>query len=180
MIDGDGAPLPPGSREPGRLAVRGHVPLGYYKDPEKSVATFPTIAGKRCAVPGDFARIEEDGSITLLGRGSTSINTGGEKVYPEEVEAAMKTFAATRDAIVVGIPDARFGQVVAAAVEVAEGEQIDQPALIAHLRTRLAGHKVPRIVMPVASIGRAPNGKADYPQTAQRILQWLGTQPAKD
>ena len=180
VIGSDGARLAPGSAEPGRLAVRGHIPLGYYKDPEKTAATFPVIDGVRCAVPGDYATVEADGSITLLGRGSTSINTGGEKVFPEEVEEAIKTFATARDAVVVGVPDARFGQVVAAAVEPVDGAAIDPAALQAHLRGRLAPHKVPRIVMPVASIGRAPNGKADYPQTTRRIVEWLGAPAAKE
>ncbi len=180
VIDAAGEPVRPGSGESGRLAVRGYVPLGYYKDPVKSAATFPTLNGVRCAVPGDYATVEADGSITLLGRGSTSINTGGEKVYPEEVEEAIKTFAAMRDAVVVGVPDARFGQTVAAVVETAEGLPIDRPRLLDHLKNRLAGHKVPRIIMQVPSVGRSPNGKADYPQTARRVAEWLATQPSKD
>ena len=173
VIGADGTPVAPGSGEPGRLAVRGHIPLGYYKDPEKSAATFPLIDGVRCAVPGDYAVVEADGSITLLGRGSISINTGGEKVFPEEVEEVIKTFPAVRDAVVVGMPDERFGQVVAAAVEPVEGVEIDRVLLLDHVRRHLAGHKVPRIVMPVASVERAPNGKADYPGVTRRIAEWL-------
>ncbi len=181
VIGADGTKLAPGSAEPGRLAVRGHIPLGYYKDPDKTAATFPTIDGVRCAVPGDYAVVEPDGSITLLGRGSVSINTGGEKVFPEEVEEAIKTFAPVRDAVVVGIPNERFGQAVAAAVEPVDGvDRVDLSALLAHLRGCLAGHKVPRVVMQVASIGRAPNGKADYPATTRRVIEWLAGQPAKE
>ncbi len=177
----DGTRLPPGSATPGRLAVAGHIPLGYYKDPAKSAATFTVIDGVRCAVPGDYAMVEPDGSITLLGRGSVSINTGGEKVFPEEVEEAIKLFPGVRDAVVVGIPNERFGQSVAAAVELAEDAgPIDRAALSEHLRGQLAGYKLPRVVMPVASIGRAANGKADYPATARRILEWLASQPAKE
>lgn len=171
VLDDDDTPMPPGSTRPGRLAVRGHVPLGYYKDPVKTAATFPTIGGVRYAVPGDYALVEPDGSITLLGRGSVSINTGGEKVFPEEVEEAVKTFPAVRDAVVVGVPDPRFGQAVAAVVELVAGGTIDRDTLLAHLRGRLAPHKLPRIVVPVDTIGRAPNGKADYAALAQRAAR---------
>jgi acyl-CoA synthetase (AMP-forming)/AMP-acid ligase II len=178
VIDDDGRPLAPGSATPGRLAVRGHIPLGYYKDPHKTAATFPVVDGVRYAVPGDLATIEADGTITLLGRGSTSINTGGEKVFPEEVEDAIKTFAGVADALVVGVPHVRFGQMVVAAVEMADGATLDEAALLAHLRATLAGHKVPRAVMPTASIGRGPNGKADRPGVTQRIAAWLeGSKP---
>ena len=181
VLADDGTRLAPGSATPGRLAVTGHIPLGYYKDEAKTAATFPVIDGLRCAVPGDYAMVEPDGSITLLGRGSVSINTGGEKVFPEEVEEAIKLFPGVRDALVVGIPSERFGQSVAAAVEPADDAgPIDKVALADHLRRHLAGYKLPRVVMPVASIGRAPNGKADYPGTARRIVEWLASQPAKE
>ena len=172
VLDDDDRPMPPGTGRPGRLAVRGRVPLGYYKDPVKTAATFPTIGGVRCAVPGDYAIVEADGSITLLGRGSISINTGGEKVFPEEVEEAVKTFPAVRDALVVGVPDLRFGQVVAAVVEPVPGQTVERHALLAYLHGRLAPHKLPRIVMPVDTIGRAPNGKADYRAMAGRVAAW--------
>jgi acyl-CoA synthetase (AMP-forming)/AMP-acid ligase II len=178
VIDAENRTLAPGSALPGRLAVCGHIPLGYYKDPDRTAATFPVIDGVRCSVPGDYAMVEPDGSITLLGRGSVSINTGGEKVFPEEVEEAIKTFPGVRDAVVVGIPHERFGQSVAAAVEAAG--PLDREALIAHLRGHLAGHKLPRVVMPVDSIGRAPNGKADYPATANRITAWLEEQSGRN
>jgi fatty-acyl-CoA synthase len=176
VLGEDGHPLPPGSELAGRLAVRGHIPLGYYKDPEKTAATFPVVDGIRYAVPGDLATVGEDGAITLLGRGSTCINTGGEKVFPEEVEDAIKSHKGVADALVIGVPHVRFGQMVVAAVEWAGTGHADQDSLVDHLRGRLAGHKIPRAIMPVVSLGRGPNGKADRPGTMQRILAWLAEQ----
>ena len=173
VIGEDGRPLAQGSAEAGRLAVRGHIPLGYYKDPEKTAATFPVIDGVRYAVPGDLATIDDDGAITLLGRGSTCINTGGEKVYPEEVEDAIKSHDGVADALVVGVPHVRFGQMVVAAVEWADGTAVDENALLDHLRGQLAGHKIPRAVMPMDSLGRGPNGKADRPGVTARLIAWL-------
>jgi fatty-acyl-CoA synthase len=170
VIDDDGSPIVPGSGKVGRVAVRGTVPLGYYKDPEKTKATFPVIDGVRCAVPGDYATVEADGTITLLGRGSVSINTGGEKVFPEEVEEAIKTHAGVQDAVVVGVPDSRLGQVVAALV----AGTSDAEAIQAHVRGKLAGYKVPRHVMVATSVERAATGKADYNAVRERILAWLG------
>ena len=158
--------------------MRGHIPLGYYKDPVKTAATFPVVDGERYAVPGDLAMVEADGAITLLGRGSTSINTGGEKVFPEEVEDAIKTFPGVFDAVVVGVPHERFGEMVVAAVEMAKGANFDEAALLDHLRVTLAGHKVPRAMMPVDSVGRGPNGKADRPGVTERIVAWLETRRA--
>jgi acyl-CoA synthetase (AMP-forming)/AMP-acid ligase II len=172
VIDDAGRPIAPGSGKVGRVAVRGIVPVGYYKDPEKTNATFPVIDGVRCAVPGDYATVEADGSITLLGRGSVSINTGGEKVFPEEVEEAIKTCPGVQDAIVVGVPDARLGQTVAALVA---GPAPDADAIKAHVRAKLAGYKVPRHVMVADSVERAATGKADYKAVRERILAWLGT-----
>jgi len=117
VIDDARRAVQPGSGEVGRVAVRGVVPVDYSRDPEKTAATFPIVDGVRCAIPGDYATVEADGTIRLLGRGSVSINTGGEKVFPEEMEKAIKTNPAVRDAVVVGMPDLRFGQVVAAAAE---------------------------------------------------------------
>lgn len=173
VIGEDGSPIVPGSGQIGRLAVRGAIPLGYYKDPVKTAATFPVIGGIRHAIPGDYATVEEDGGVTLLGRGSISINTGGEKVFPEEVEEALKTHPTVRDVVVVGVPDTRFGEVVAAAVEPSAGQTIDAAALIAHVRARLARHKAPRHIMPVARVERGPNGKADYAATRRKIAAWL-------
>ena len=173
VIGEDGRLLAKGSAEAGRLAVRGHIPLGYYNDPEKTAATFPVINGVRYAVPGDLATIDDDGGIVLLGRGSTCINTGGEKVFPEEVEDAIKTHDGVADALVVGVPHVRFGQMVVAVVEWADAKVADEKARLDHLRQRLAGHKIPRAVMPVDSLGRGPNGKADRPGVTARILAWL-------
>lgn len=173
VIDDEGRPVEPGSGEIGRIAVRGLVPIGYYKDPEKSARTFPEIDGVRCSVPGDYATVETDGTITLLGRGSVCINTGGEKVFPEEVEEVLKTHPAVEDATVVGVPDDRFGQAIAAAVQLRGGERTDSERLIDHVKARLAGYKTPRHVLIVDSVGRAANGKADYAGVQQRVSKWL-------
>ena len=173
VIDDAGRPIAKGSGQAGRVAVRGHLPLGYYKDPEKTAATFPVIDGVRYSIPGDLATVDDDGAITLLGRGSTCINTGGEKVFPEEVEDAIKSHAGVADALVIGVPHVRFGQMVVAAVEWADGTASDENALLDHLRGRLAGHKIPRAVMPMDSLGRGPNGKADRPGVTARIIAWL-------
>lgn len=146
----------------GMLARGGHVPLGYYKDPDKTARLLTEIDGVRYSMPGDFARIEEDGTITLLGRGNTCVNTGGEKVFPEEVEGALKAYPDVFDALVIGVPDERLGQKVAAIVQPREGRDVDLTALEAHLRTLVAGYKVPRSVWLVDEIGRTPAGKADY------------------
>ena len=130
------------------------------------------IASASRAVPGDYATVEADGTITLLGRGSVSINTGGEKVFPEEVEEAIKTCPGVQDAVVVGVPDSRLGQVVAAVVE---GTSTDADAIKAHVRGKLAGYKVPRHVMIAESVERAVTGKADYNTVRERILAWLAT-----
>jgi fatty-acyl-CoA synthase len=151
-----------GSGEIGRLGMSGRVPVGYYKDPEKSARTFPVIDGVRYTIPGDYATVEADGSITLLGRGSVVINTGGEKVFPEEVEEAMKTFDGVRDAVAVGVPDARFGEVVTGLVELEPGAALDEAALVAHVKSTIASFKAPRHVLVVDTIGRAANGKVDY------------------
>jgi acyl-CoA synthetase (AMP-forming)/AMP-acid ligase II len=146
----------------GRLARRGHVPLGYYKDAQKTAATFPVIDGVRWSVPGDHARIEEDGTITLLGRGSVSINTGGEKVYPEEVEAALKAHPAVFDAVVVGVPDDRWGERVVAVVQLRPGSEAEFSDLDEHVRRHVAGYKAPRQVVVVEGVVRSPSGKPDY------------------
>lgn len=178
ILDDEGRPLSPGSERLGRLAVRGHIPLGYYKDPVKTAQVFPVIDGVRHAVPGDFARYLPDGTVALVGRGSTSINTGGEKVFPEEVEETIKTLPGVRDALVVGLPDPRFGERIAAAVAVAPGAGLTEAAVIAHVRARLAGHKVPRHVLLADDIGRTVTGKADYPAIRARLAAWLqGAEP---
>jgi acyl-CoA synthetase (AMP-forming)/AMP-acid ligase II len=148
--------------EVGKLARRGHIPIGYYNDPEKSAATFPVVDGVRWSVPGDHARLEADGTITVLGRGSVSINTGGEKVYPEEVEGVLKSHPDVFDAVVVGIPDERWGERVVAVVQPRAGAHVSADALAEHARTQLAGYKAPRDVVEVDVIVRSPSGKPDY------------------
>jgi 3-oxocholest-4-en-26-oate---CoA ligase len=161
VINDDNEKTAPG--EVGWLARGGYVPLGYYKDPEKTATIFREVDGERYVVAGDYARLEDDGTITLLGRGNVSINTGGEKVFPEEVEAALKSHPDVYDALVVGVPDERLGQRVAALVQSWEGRELDFAALDAHVRERVAGYKTPRSVWVVEQIGRAPSGKPDYP-----------------
>jgi 3-oxocholest-4-en-26-oate---CoA ligase len=146
----------------GRLARRGNIPLGYYKDEAKTAETFPVVDGERWAVPGDHAVVETDGTITLLGRGSVSINTGGEKVYPEEVESVLKAHADVFDALVVGAPDERWGERVVAVVQPRPGTAPTLGELQQHSRVHLAGYKVPREVVLVESIERSPSGKPDY------------------
>lgn len=162
VVGDDGRPITPGSGEIGRLAVGGRQPLGYYKDEEKSAKTFITVDGKRYSCPGDYATVAADGTISILGRGSVCINTGGEKVYPEEVEEVLKTHAAVADAVAVGVPHERFGEAVAAVIEPHPGNTVDQATLIDHVRANLAAYKAPRKVVMVDTIGRAPNGKVDY------------------
>jgi fatty-acyl-CoA synthase len=163
VVDDDLRPLPRGSGIVGRLATRGRVPLGYYNDPERSARTFVEIDGERWSLPGDMATIDADGTVHLLGRGSLCINTGGEKVYPEEVEAVLKTHPAVADAVVVGMPDERLGQrVVAVVAPVAGGRAPELEALQAHCRAHLAGYKVPRAAHVVDEIVRTAAGKADY------------------
>jgi len=144
------------------LARRGHVPIGYYKDAEKSAGTFVEMHGVRWAIPGDLAVIEADGTITVLGRGSQSINTGGEKVYPEEVESVLKGHPDVFDAIVVGVPDTRFGESVAAVVAPRPGSTVTLDALSTHARNSLAGYKVPRHLIIVEAVERTPAGKPNY------------------
>jgi 3-oxocholest-4-en-26-oate---CoA ligase len=146
----------------GRLARGGHVPIGYYKDPDKTAELLIELDGVRYSMPGDFARIEEDGTITLLGRGNMCVNTGGEKVFPEEVEGALKSHPDVFDAIVVGVPDELLGQRVGALVQPREGSTPTRDGLAAHVRGQLAGYKVPRSVWLVDRISRTPSGKADY------------------
>jgi acyl-CoA synthetase (AMP-forming)/AMP-acid ligase II len=162
VIAEDGRDVVPGSGEVGLLAVRGRNPVGYYKDPEKSAQTFRTIDGARYSIPGDNATVDADGTLRVLGRGSVCINTGGEKVFPEEVEEVVKLHPAVRDAIVVGIPDERFGEAICAVVEVGPDAILERDDLAALVKDRLASYKAPRHVLVVETIGRAANGKADY------------------
>ena len=160
VLDEDNKPLGPGGV--GLLARGGNVPIGYYKDPEKTAKLFAEVDGKRYTVPGDWARVEEDGTFTLLGRGNTCVNTGGEKVYPEEVEGALKSHPDVFDALVIGVPDERLGQSVAALVQPRDGARLDLDGLEAHLRGEIAGYKVPRSVWIVDGISRTVSGKSDY------------------
>lgn len=162
VITEDGRDVVAGSGEVGLVAVRGRTPIGYYKDPEKSARTFRTIDGQPYSVPGDFATVEADGTLRLLGRGSQCINTGGEKVYPEEVEEVLKTHPDIRDAVAVGVPDDKWGEAICALVEPAPGATVDEAAVIAHVKARLAPFKAPKRVLGIDTIGRAANGKVDY------------------
>jgi 3-oxocholest-4-en-26-oate---CoA ligase len=163
VLDDEMRPVVPGSGTIGRVARTGDIPVGYYNDPEKTAATFVEIDGVRYVIPGDLALVEEDGSVTLLGRGSQSINSGGEKIFPEEVEAAVKSHPAVYDAVVVGVPDERWGQRVAAVVQPRAGMTADLDSVQAHCRTKIAGYKVPRELHLVEVMQRSPSGKADYP-----------------
>jgi fatty-acyl-CoA synthase len=162
VFDEAGQRVEPGSGQQGVVAVGGFIPLGYYKDEAKTAQTFRTYEGRRWSVPGDFAEVNADGTLHLLGRGSVCINTGGEKVFPEEVEEALKTHPSVRDAVCVGLPNARFGEVICAVVEPDDGETPDLATLSAYVKSRLAAYKAPRHVVVVESILRAPNGKVDY------------------
>lgn len=173
VITDDGREVEPGSGERGRVAVPGHQPIGYYKDPEKTAATFIEFEGVRYSMPGDYATVEDDGTITLLGRGSVCINTGGEKVFPEEVEEALKTHPEVLDAVVVGVPDGKFGEAITAVVEL-DGDGPGESALVDHVKGHLAHYKAPRRVVAIDSIGRAPNGKVDYKRMKAYALEQLG------
>ena len=172
VLDDDGNEVVPGSGVRGILAKRGNIPLGYFKDEKKTAETFRTINGVRYAIPGDYAQVEADGTVTMLGRGSVSINSGGEKIYPEEVEGALKGHPDVFDALVVGVPDPRFGQHVAAVVAPRKGKHPTLAELDAFVRTEIAGYKVPRSLWIVDEVKRSPAGKPDYKwakdQTEQR------------
>ena len=158
----DAREVEPGSGEAGMVAVGGPQPIGYYKDPAKTEATFRTVDGVRYSIPGDWATVNDDGTLNLLGRGSVCINTGGEKVFPEEVEEVLKRHDAVRDAVCVAVPDPRFGEAICAVVEPA-GETVPElDELSTHVRSALAAYKAPRYLVVVDTIGRAANGKVDY------------------
>jgi acyl-CoA synthetase (AMP-forming)/AMP-acid ligase II len=178
VIDDDGHDIEPGLGQVGVIAIPGGAE-GYHKDPVKTAATFRLIDGIRYTVAGDHATIEADGSIRFVGRGSGCINTGGEKVFPEEVEEALKSHASVRDAIVVGVPDDRFGETIAAVVEL-EDASVRDDELVDHVRAGLARFKAPRYIVRVDSVGRTPSGKVDYPATRALILKRLAaaTEPA--
>jgi acyl-CoA synthetase (AMP-forming)/AMP-acid ligase II len=174
ILTEDGRTVEPGSNEIGRVALRGNTPIGYYKDPEKSASTFQIIDGVRWSIPGDWARIDADGTVHLLGRGSQCINTGGEKVYPEEVEESLKTHPSIADAAVVGLPDDRFGQSVTALVELLPGRAFSEDDVIAHVRQHLAAYKAPRRIVVVPTVNRASNGKLNYRELTELAASALG------
>jgi acyl-CoA synthetase (AMP-forming)/AMP-acid ligase II len=164
----------PGSGEVGMIALPGFLPVGYYKDPDKSARTFRVIDGTRYTIPGDCATVDADGTIRLMGRGSAVINTGGEKVYPEEVEEVIKRMSAVADAVCVGVPDQRFGERVCALVQLEPGAALEPGDVMDAVRAELAGYKVPRVVYFTETIGRSPAGKVDYPGLRQKAINLEG------
>ena len=168
VFDENDQPVEPGSGHVGIVGVRSTNPVGYYKDPDKTARTFRVIDGVRYSFPGDHGRVEIDGSLTLLGRGSNCINTGGEKVFPEEVEEALKSHAAVIDALVLGVDDERWGQRIEAVVSLSA--EVSDDDLIAHVKTGLSGYKAPKSIHRVELVPRAPNGKADY-AAARRLIE---------
>ncbi len=158
----DGTEVAAGSGDAGIVGLSGGVPDGYHNDPAKSARTFRVVGGVRYSFPGDWATVEADGSLLLLGRGSQCINTGGEKVFPEEVEEALKLHQAIDDCLVFGVPDERFGQRIVAVAAPAPGQGTDAAGALAEAGRHLASYKLPRQVVFVETVPRAPNGKADY------------------
>ncbi|WP_017538402.1 acyl-CoA synthetase [Nocardiopsis halophila] len=178
VLDAGLRPVEPGSGEVGTVARSGRVPLGYFNDPDKTAAVFVEVDGVRHTLTGDMATVEADGTVVLRGRGSVCINTGGEKVYPEEVEAVLKGAPGVGDAVVVGLPDARFGERVAAVVSAPEGGHAPAPELLdAHVRARLAGYKAPRLYRVVPRVQRSPSGKADYRWARATAAEGRGPAP---
>jgi fatty-acyl-CoA synthase len=163
VFDDDDVEVLPGDGRTGKVANGGVTPFAYFKDPEKSARTFRVIDGVRYSFPGDLATFDENGQLVLLGRGSQVINTAGEKVFPEEVEEAVKRFAGVRDCLVVGLPDDKFGQRVVAVASLEPGVSAAEADVIAFVKTQLSGYKAPKSVVFVDDVPRAPNGKADYP-----------------
>jgi fatty-acyl-CoA synthase len=166
--EGTDEEVTPGSDEIGLLAVGGRIPLGYWRDPDKTAQTFRVIGGRRYSLAGDYAQVDPDGTIRLLGRGSACINTGGEKVYPEEVELTLRKHPGVFDCVVVGVPDERFGEIVVALVQVTDGHYLDEGELEAWCRRKLAGYKKPRRFLFLDSLDRNAAGKANY-----RVLRQL-------
>jgi fatty-acyl-CoA synthase len=170
-----GEEVTPGSDEIGLLAVGGRIPVGYWRDPDKTAQTFRVIDGRRYALAGDYAQVDADGTIRLLGRGSACINTGGEKVYPEEVELVLRKHPSVFDCVAVGVPDDRFGEIVVALVQVTEGHYLDEPELDAWCRSKLAGFKKPRRFLFVDSLERNAAGKANYQILRKLAANRLGS-----
>ena len=175
VFDDDLRRVEPGSAVIGRLGRRGRIPIGYYRDAEKTAATFIEVDGVRWVLPGDLASVEADGAIRLHGRGSSSINTGGEKVFPEEVESALIAHDAVQDVLVVGVPDDRWGERVVAVVQPRPGQAVTFADLQSHAREHLAGYKVPRGMVVVDAVVRAPNGKPDYAWAREQALAGAGS-----
>jgi fatty-acyl-CoA synthase len=173
----EGREVAPGSGEKGYIARTGPIPLGYYKDEKKSAETFKTYQGRRWSIPGDWCTVNEDGTIVLHGRGSVCINTAGEKVYPEEIEETLKTHPAVADALVVGVPDEKWGEAVTGVVRCEPDRNVSEDELRQHVRERLAGYKTPKRIVFTTQTMRAPNGKADYKGAKQTVLAALGTIP---
>ena len=162
VFDEHDQPVKPGSGKSGVIAMGGPIPVGYYKDPVKTATTFKEIDGVRYSIPGDWCIVEKDGSLTLLGRGSACINTAGEKVYPEEVEEVLKLHPSVEDALVVGVPDEKWGQAVTGIVKLSSGATFNVEEVRQHVRSSLAGYKTPKHILVGDIALRAPNGKADY------------------
>jgi len=173
VIADDGTEVHPGEDRIGKIAIQGRTPIGYFKDPVKSAETFVRIGDATYSMPGDYARVEADGTLVLLGRGSVCINTGGEKVFPEEVEEALKEHPGVQDAVVVGLPDERFGQAITAVVERAGGATPSEQELIDAVKAHHAAYKAPKRVVFVDSLARAANGKVDYKRWTQHAADAL-------
>jgi acyl-CoA synthetase (AMP-forming)/AMP-acid ligase II len=174
VFDDNNERVKPGTGVVGRVAKTGRIPIGYYNDPEKTARTFVEVEGKRWSFPGDMATVEEDGTINLLGRGSSCINSGGEKIYPEEVEDAIKAHPDVFDALVVGLPDERWGERVTAVVALRPGSSATAEDVRAHCRSHVAGYKVPKAVHFVDQVPRQPSGKPDY-KAAKSIASGEGS-----
>ena len=159
--------------EIGILTRTGHIPVGYWNDPEKTAATFKIYDGVRWSISGDFARLEGDGTLSMLGRGSVTINSGGEKIHPEEVEGALMGHPAVLDAIVIGTPNERWGQQVTAIVKRRDGRDVSEDELRTHARTVIADYKVPKAVLFVDTMPRTPVGKVDYKGAAELAISLL-------
>jgi fatty-acyl-CoA synthase len=177
VLDDELRPVEPGSGIVGRLAKRGPIPLGYYQDEQKTAETFVEVDGVRWVIPGDHATIEADGTVVVLGRGSVSINTGGEKVFPEEVEAAVKSHPAIYDAVVVGVPDDRWGEAVTAVASLRSGASVTLEELVDQLRGELAGYKLPRHLVVVDVVTRTATGKPDYPWARAAAIEVVTAAP---
>jgi 3-oxocholest-4-en-26-oate---CoA ligase len=173
VLDDDLEPVEPGSGRVGRLAYAGGMPLGYYNDPEKTAMTYRDIRGTRYVMPGDYVTVAADGCVEFLGRGSSVVNTGGEKVYPAEVEEALFSHEAVADCVIVGTPDRRWGETVTALVVLNEGARVTERELIDHVGVRLAGYKKPKAVIFVSSLGRSPSGKLNMRTLTQRAVDEL-------